>query len=53
VVRLIEQHRALAPRCLLVAPVRKLARYDGVNVGSNALIAEKIDRIFGGFEDVL
>jgi hypothetical protein len=53
VVRLIEQHGALPPCGLLVAPVRKFARYDGVDVSADARIAQKVDGIFGCFEDVL
>jgi hypothetical protein len=53
VVRLIEQHRRLAPRCLLVAPVRELRGHYRVDVGADARVAQKIDWIAGGFEDVL
>jgi hypothetical protein len=46
--RLVEQHRRLAPRALLVAPVVELARNDRVDVGAQARIAQHFDRVSGG-----
>ncbi len=53
VVRLIEQHGAVAPRGLLIAPVVILGRHYGINVGANAGIAQHVDRVTGCLQHFL
>jgi hypothetical protein len=53
VVRLIEEHGGLAPRGLLVTPVREFAGHHRVNVGPDLRVAKQVDGVLGGFEDVL
>ena len=52
VVRLVVEHRGLAPGALLAAPVRELGRHDGVHVGADLRVAQKLDRV-GPVEDLL
>jgi hypothetical protein len=40
VMRLIEQHRRMAPCALLVPPVGELARYDRVHIGADPRMAQ-------------
>ncbi len=45
VVGLIEQHRGVAPRGLLTAPVRKLRRHDRIHIRTDLRIAQMVDRV--------
>jgi hypothetical protein len=53
VVRLVEEHRALLPRRLLVAPVGELGRHDRVDVRADLRIAQHVDGIARSLEDLL
>ena len=50
VVRLVEQHRGIAPCLLLVAPVGEFARHDGIDVRADLRIAKELNGIAGGLE---
>ena len=51
--RLIEQRAGLAPRALLVAPVRELARHDGKRIRADLRIAQHLDRVARGLQGFL
>ncbi len=50
VVRLVEQHRRVAPGALLVAPVGEFARHHRVDVRAKLRVAQQFDGIAGGLE---
>ena len=47
VVRLVEQHRGIAPRLLLAAPVAVLGRHHGIHVGANLRVPQHLDGVAG------
>jgi hypothetical protein len=51
VVRLVEQHGAVSPGALLVAPVREFARHDRVDVCADLRVAQHANGIAGCLED--
>ena len=52
VVRLVEENGPVAPRALLVAPVRKLGRNDRIDIGADLRIAQHLDRVASRFQDL-
>ena len=53
VMRLVEQHRGLAPCTLLVAPVGELVRDDRIDIRSDLRVAQHLDRVAGLLDDAL
>jgi hypothetical protein len=49
-VGLIEQRAGLAPRLLLVTPVRKLGTHDGEGVRTDLRIPQQLNRVSAGQE---
>jgi hypothetical protein len=52
VVRLVKQHRAVAPGVLLVAPIGKLARNHRINVRPYPRVAQQLNGILNGLQEV-
>ncbi len=52
VVRLVEQNAGVPPGALFVAPVRVFGRHDRIDIGSDLRIAEQVDRVSGGFQQI-
>ncbi len=52
VVRLVEQDTGVAPRALLVTPVRVFGRHYRIHVGADLRIAEQVDGIAGRAQQI-